>query len=204
MPDGIDKSKVSKKSNKHLRTSAVSKKRTEWKWPLKIFIFTFVLSMCISAISSEVLSSADYLISILVLSIFIIVGILFDIVGIAVASANEKPFHSMAARKVKRATEAVWLVRNAEKVSNLCNDVIGDISGVISGAAGAMIVARMVNDFDFNTVSTGLLATGIIAGVTVGGKAFGKSFALLYNTEIVFYAAKVIGPFFKKEKSRGK
>lgn len=204
MPDGIDKNKVSKKSNKNLRTSAVSKKKAEWKWPLKIFIFTFILSMCFSAISSEILSSADYLFSFSVLFIFIIIGILFDVVGIAVASANEKPFHSMAARKVKRATEAVWLVRNAEKVSNLCNDVIGDISGIISGAAGAMIVIRMVNDFGLSNVWTGLLTTGAIAGITVGGKAFGKSFALLFNTEIVFYAAKVVGPFIKKDKSRGK
>ena len=57
----------------------------------------------------------------------------------AVATANEKPFHSMASRKVPGALEAIRLLRNAERVSSICNDVVGDICGVVSGSASATI-----------------------------------------------------------------
>ena len=39
------------------------------------------------------------------------------------------------------------LIRNAGKVSSFCNDVIGDISGVISGTASALIVFNITKEF---------------------------------------------------------
>ena len=69
----------------------------------------------------------------LILLVIVMVGIIFDIIGVAVTSADEKPFHSMAARKVPGSQEAIKLLRNAERVSSICNDVVGDICGVVSG-----------------------------------------------------------------------
>ena len=67
----------------------------------------------------------------IVLLLIVFLGILFDIIGVAVMSANEKPFHSMAAKKLPGAVEAMKLLRSAEKVSSFCNDVVGDICGVV-------------------------------------------------------------------------
>ena len=60
---------------------------------------------------------------------FIFLGILFDIIGVAVTSSDDKIFHSMSARKVRGAKVAVKFHKNAEKVSSFCCDVVGDICG---------------------------------------------------------------------------
>ena len=70
----------------------------------------------------------------------------------------------MAAHKVRGAREAVWMVRNAEKVSSICNDVVGDICGIISGATGALIVTHITAGTDGATkVLVSLLITGLIS-----------------------------------------
>ena len=81
----------------------------------------------------------------LILLAIILIGIIFDIIGMAVATADEKPFHSMASRKVAGASDAIKLLRNAERVSSICNDVVGDICGVVSGSASATIAALIVS-----------------------------------------------------------
>ncbi len=75
-------------------------------------------------------------------------NIFFDIIGIAVTTAKEMPFHAMAANKVEEAKYAIKLVKNASQVSNFCNDVIGDISGIISGSLGATIIFKLANIYD--------------------------------------------------------
>ena len=104
---------------------------------------SFALSVVMSYISNEALASAGTILSFAVLLLFIALGIVFDMIGVASTSATEKEFHSMAAHRVRGAREAVWMVRNAEKVSSICNDVVGDICGIISGATGALIVTHI-------------------------------------------------------------
>ena len=93
-----------------------------------------------------------------VLLLFIALGIVFDMIGVASTSATEKEFHSMAAHRVRGAREAVWMVRNAEKVSSICNDVVGDICGIISGATGALIVAHITSGGECGTQGCGIAA----------------------------------------------
>ena len=109
-------------------------------WVSLITVISFALSVVMSYISNEALASAGTILSFAVLLLFIALGIVFDMIGVASTSATEKEFHSMAAHRVRGAREAVWMVRNAEKVSSICNDVVGDICGIISGTASASIV----------------------------------------------------------------
>lgn len=121
------------------------------------------------------------------------IGIIFDIIGVAVTSADEKPFHSMAARKVPGALEAIRLLRSAERVSSICNDVIGDICGVVSGAASATIAAKILQNFDFSwPMMVQLLMSALVSGLTVGGKAIGKTFAINSCTQILTAVGKVL------------
>lgn len=139
-----------------------------------------------------------------VFALFFIValGILFDMVGVAVTAADEKPFHAMAAKKVPGAGKAIWLLRNADKVASFCNDVVGDICGIISGAASAVIAGQIIAEI----AQTGrgnvvqLAMSGLVAGMTVGGKAAGKSIAMRCSTNIVFLTARVLGLFSRKKK----
>ncbi len=163
------------------------------RWVVTIFLVTIVISGTISFISDEVMSKSSIFSAFLILLMIIFIGIIFDIVGMAVATADEKPFHSMAARKVYGAQASIRLLRNAERVSSICNDVVGDICGVVSGSASATIAALMMQSMDFGWPQLiSLLMSAFCAGLTVGGKAIGKTFAVNSATEIVHTVGKLI------------
>lgn len=188
--------------------SAAKKERNKTiRWVITIFFVTIIVSGTISLASDMLMEASSMAIAFIILLIIILIGILFDIIGMAVATANEKPFHSMASRKVPGAQESIRLLRNAERVSSICNDVVGDICGVVSGSASATIAAQILNRFSFSWPQiVGLLMSALAAGLTVGGKAMGKTFAINSCTEIVHMVGKLIWTFrhfpevFKKKK----
>jgi len=167
--------------------------KPDWKWISTAFGVTIGISATMSFLSNEVLSGGGLVLSFVVLLSIILLGIVFDIIGMSVTAAEEKPFHSMAAKKVPEAPLAIWMLRRAERVSSICNDVVGDICGVISGSASAVIAARVVMDMQPTVASVvQLLMSAVVAGLTVGGKAFGKSIAMNNSTQIIHAAAKAI------------
>ena len=163
------------------------------RWVVTIFLVTIFVSAAIMLISDEIMSKTGLVVSFIILLLIVLIGIIFDIIGVAVTSADESPFHSMAARKVPGAQEAIRLLRNAERVSSICNDVVGDICGVISGTAAATIAAQLLAKFEFSWPQmVGLLMSALVSSLTVGGKAIGKTFAVNSSTAIVHFAGKVI------------
>ena len=179
------------------------------RWVLTIFFVTILISGTISLLSDILMESSSMAVAFVILLIIILVGILFDVIGMAVATADEKPFHAMAARKVPGARDAIRLLRNAERVSSICNDVVGDICGVVSGSASATIAAQILMNFDFSFPQVvSLLMSALAAGLTVGGKAIGKSFAVNCSTQIVHFVGKLIyflhhiPELFRKKKSK--
>lgn len=177
------------------------------RWVVTIFFVTIFISAFISFISNELMAISTIYVAFVILLLIVLIGIIFDVVGVAVTSADEKPFHSMAARKVPGAQESIKLLRSAEKVSSICNDVIGDICGVVSGSASAAIAAQVLAKFSFSwPMLVSLLMSALVAGLTVGGKALGKTFAINSCTTIVQSVGKLIwglghiSRFFKREK----
>ena len=171
-------------------------KQTRTKWIVTIFLLTIAISVLISFCSTELMAVSTMAVAFIILLIIVLIGIVFDVIGVAVTSADEKPFHSMAARKVIGAQEAIRLLRKADKVSSICCDVIGDICGVVSGSASAAIVTQILMSFDFSIpqlISLGMSA--LVAGLTVGGKAIGKGFAIGSSTTIVHLVGKVVWSF---------
>lgn len=188
-----------------------SDKHKQRKWVLSVFFSTIVISGSISLASDAVMENSNMIVAFLILLLIVFVGILFDIIGMAVASADEKPFHAMAARKVKGAKECIMLLRNAERVSSICNDVVGDICGVVSGSASATIAAQVLNHFEFGWPDLlSLLMSSLVAALTVGGKALGKGFAVRSCTDIVYLAGQAIsfvkslGTFLRPSKKNKK
>jgi len=116
-------------------------------------------------------------------------------IGVAVAASDEKPFHSMNSKKLHGSKTAIYLIKNAEKVSSFCNDVIGDISGIVSGSAGAVIALNLANEYYGNSFIYSLIITSLIASFTIGGKALGKSYAINHSEYIVYEFAKLISIF---------
>ena len=177
--------------------AAIKKERNKTiRWVVTIFLVTIVISGTISFISDEVMAKSGIVTAFLILLAIILVGIIFDIIGMAVATADEKPFHSMAARKVPGAQASIRLLRNAERVSSICNDVVGDICGVVSGSASATIAAQILRSMDFGWPQViSLLMSALCAGLTVGGKAIGKSIAVNSCTSIVHTVGKIVYRF---------
>ena len=190
------------------KSDPVAQKRERQKtirWVVTIFLVTIVVSGAISLLSDLIMSGSSMPVAFLILLIIIFIGIVFDVIGMAVASADEKPFHSMAARKVPGAQEAIRLLRNAERVSSICNDVVGDICGVVSGAASATIAAQILSKFEFTWPQiVSLLMSALAAGLTVGGKAVGKGFAVSSCTQIVHGVGKLLYSLRLFRKDAGK
>lgn len=174
--------------------SASKKERNKTiRWVVTIFFVTIFISGMISFASNEIMAQSTIAVAFIILLAIVLIGIIFDIIGMAVASADEKPFHSMAARKVPGAQEAIRLLRNAERVSSICNDVVGDICGVVSGSASAAIAAQVLENIEFTWPRMiTLLMSALVAGLTVGGKAIGKTFAINSCTKIVHSVGKLV------------
>ena len=190
--------------NKNRGKNQKENKRYRWKWIAQVFLLSFVITVVLSALSNsiEISGGRGFFAAVSILAAFIIIGVIFDIIALAIATADEKPFHSMAAHRVKSAKHAIKLIRNAEKIVSFFSDVIGDIAGIVSSATGMAIAAAMFinTDFDdYRAVVGNFLITGLIAAVTIGGKAFGKSIALNNNTAIVNAVSKVMYFFSRKK-----
>ena len=174
-------------------------KKPNTKWLLTITTISFLISFCLSAISELIIPNTFIGISIFLVLIFILIGVIFDIIGLAVATADEKIFHSMATKKVKGAKKAINLINQKDKVSSFLNDVIGDICGVISGSCGLAISIKLAPIIGINKVLTTIIITSIISALTIGGKAFGKTIATNKCNEIVFEFSKLLSIFSKNK-----
>ena len=175
-------------------SSAAKKDRNKTvRWVVTIFFVTILVSGTISFTSDLIMASSSMLVAFIILMAIVLIGIIFDVIGVAVTSADEKPFHSMAARKVPGAQDAIRLLRNAERVSSICNDVVGDICGVVSGSASATIAAQLLRNFEFTAeYIIPLVMSALVAGFTAGGKAIGKTFAMNSCTKIVHGVGKIL------------
>ena len=188
--DGKPPRRREKKKTKQKRT-------VDLGWFFKVVIISIAVSVLLSLISNSVLERLNLVAAFVVLFIFIVVNVSFDIIGIAVTTADIKPFLSMSARKLKEGTVAVSLIQNAEKVNNICADVVGDIAGVVSGATGAAIIISLFSNPDSEFIAN-LAITALITGITVGGKALGKSVGIKYSYNIILAVARFLA-FFKRK-----
>ncbi len=182
------------------RKEKIKKEKINFPWVFTITFIAFFISFGLSFASSLLLPNVSVFIGTFIVVLFIFLGVLFDMIGVSVTTADEKVFHSMNSRKVKGADIAVLFKKNADKVASFCNDVIGDICGVISGSAGVTIAANISNYFHVSLFWVGLIITALVASLTIGGKALGKSFAINKSNIILYEFAKFISNFYKKKR----
>lgn len=175
----------------------VKKETVNWGWIRTILIMSFTISFGLSFVAQSTIPNLNLFFGVIVTLLFIGIGIMFDIVGVSVTGADEAVFHSMNSRKVKGAGVAVRFKKNADKVSSFCCDVIGDICGIISGAAGTTIALQLSSATGIDVLWTSLLVAAIIASLTIGGKAIGKSFAINKSDIILYSFAKIVSNFYK-------
>ncbi len=186
--------------------SGAGNNRPDYKWIIITLIITFTLSMLFNFLSTGIMEDIKFWVAIVILVAIILLGIIFDIIGVAVTTADEAPFNAMAIKQLRGSYQAIRLIKERSRVSNFCNDVIGDICGIISGSASAAVVAHILTmDFSLNSVMVSLFVTALVAALTVGGKAFGKNIAIKFSSLIVYRCAVILyflGVWRKPSKKR--
>lgn len=167
-------------------------------WALKVTVMTFFICVISSMIANLATAKSNFVLAIFMLIFMIVISIIFDSVGVAVASCNYSKFVEKCKCQCELDLEiAKWLSKNAEKVNNICCDVVGDMCGTLSGACGVSIVVNICRS-DFNSYIVSVVVSSIIASLTVGGKAVFKGIALSHSQKIVFLLKKILKFFWHK------
>lgn len=149
-------------------------------------IFTYLSEYFTSKLNSIILS-------LVFLFIIILINIAADIVGTAVTAASHVPFNAKSAKRIRGAPHGLQLIKNADKVANLTNDMLSDITTTVGGALGISIVVQIVkygpaiSQFWLN-----ILITAFIAAVIVSGKAFSKKIALTHPDDVIFLVGRLL------------
>ncbi len=194
------KSNQSQKFEKHDKKKKNAKKKRNLWW-IKAIIISLVLSAFFSYIS-EIVANADQLVVVIVLLAFLILsGVVFDAIGVAVTSCDTTPIISMASRKVYGAKTALWLTKNSDTVSSVCNDIIGDIFSIISGACSAALVVKITVSLNETwQIVLSIAVSAVVSALTIGGKAFMKKIAIDNSKDFVMFVARTLAVFSKEER----
>ena len=172
-------------------------KDSRFKWLLTVLLISFVLSIVMSVTSEGLIPKVNIIVGILIILVFIFISVIFDMIGVAITAQDETPFHSMASKKIKGSTHSVKLLKNSDKLASICNDVIGDVCGVVSGSAGVLVANTISENFLINKSLVVLITTAIIASLTITGKAYGKTIAINNSKQITEKVGKVLHKFHK-------
>jgi len=191
----VKQKRYKEKYSKKVKRKTELKKKTDYSWVFVVSIMAFWISFIFSFLSEAIIPSVGFFFALFITFFFIFLGILFDMIGISVTVANPATFHSMATKRVRGAKLAGRLIQNSEKTSSFCNDVIGDICGIMSGSCAVAISNVIARTLDFSVFPVTLLVTALVASLTIGGKALGKKVAIQNSTRILYHFSKVLSIF---------
>lgn len=171
-------------------------------WWVKISVITFFMALGISLLSELASSVSGLVVATLILFFLIIVSVLTDGIGVSVTACDITKIERLVKKGAKHSKAAYILVVNAERVNNICADVIGDICSIISGACGAAIVVELLRYLEGDKLGflISIVVSSLTAAFTVGGKAFVKSIAMHKAEEFVLYSAKILSKIYNIEK----
>lgn len=183
-----------------MATRSKSNRKSNTKWLFIIVFWSIIACGSISLLSDMLLKRVNILVAFLILSFIIIIGIIFDMLGVAVTVAQERSFHAMASKRVNGAKLAIRLIKSADKTSTIFQDVIGDICGIVSGSLGVLIAHRISYDFPYMNEAILTTTIGVLIGAfTIGGKSIGKNLAINNGTHVLYKFCKLIY-FFKRDR----
>ena len=166
-------------------------------WAIKITIITFVLAILFSFLSQIATSSSQLFVPYMVLIFMIFISIITDAIAVSVKSCDVDRLFFLTKGKNFEYEIILKMVCNADKVNNICADVIGDMCGILSGACGATIVAKADN-LSYNYINA-ICVSSLIVAITVGGKAYMKDIAIHSSEEYLISCIKLLKIFIRKK-----
>lgn len=169
-------------------------------WASRMLIMTLCLSIAFGFLSQVVFSRMGILFAIAGIIFFIFISTIFDMVGIASASADIEVFKIWRSKKIEGSETGYRIVKNCEKVCSFCADVVGDICSTLCGAGGASIVLYITkNTQNLNLITLiSIFTTAVIAGFTIFFKALMKERAVRRSNHIILKIGKIYERTFKK------
>ncbi len=171
-------------------------------WLVQVFIISLCLSVSFAFISQLTLSHAGLALALFMILLLVFVSVITDIIGVAITACSIKPFLDLSQKGIRGADISVKLIKNADKVSSICADVIGDICSILSGAGGVAISVIFCNLFPgVSSIIISIIISSIIASITILGKAIGKTYAMNNPVSIVLRVGKYLS-FFRKIKKK--
>ena len=198
----MDKDDSTNKTDKQNKKKNNKKKKipTWLSWGLSVFFLSFALTVLFSFLTEISIKGSPVYVCVIALVVLLALNLGCDVLANAIMTCNPDAFYAMASNKIKGAKRAVTLCRNATRLGSIFADVIGDICGIVSGAAGtALVVYIAVSGSTTSELIASIGISAVIGALTVGGKAIFKHFAVKFNKQIVFGFAKFT-TWFKKEK----
>lgn len=167
-------------------------------WIYKVFLWTFFLSIVFSSMTNMISFNSNIVITAIIIVLVIIIGIVFDMIGASSLTSKEATFHAMSSKKIKGAKETIKLIKNNVKVSSICNDIVGDICGIVSGGLGAVLALNISKSMHISEALSTIILAALISSLTVGGKAIFKNIAIKNSDKIIYDVGKFIC-FFKRK-----
>ncbi len=199
----MDREEEQPKQEKIIKKKKQKKKiMPPWlSWGLSVLFLSFALTILFSFLTEISIKGSPVYVCVIVLIVLLVLNIGCDVLANAIITCQPDAFHAMASNKIKGAKRAVTLCKNATRLGSIFADIIGDICGIVSGAAGTALVVYIaaMTDGDIWEIIASIGVSAVIGALTVGGKAIFKHFAIKYNKQIVFSFAKFL-TVFKKEK----
>ena len=96
-----------------LKKKTKKKSIVDIKWIIIVTICAFFMSVVFSSGMEIVTNKLSLILGGVLIVCVIIIGVLFDIVGVAITACDIKPFNSMAAKKVRGSKTAIELIKNS-------------------------------------------------------------------------------------------
>ncbi len=174
---------------------------SRYRWAIKILLIAVCMSFLFSLLSQTILSSIGVIMAILTILFFIFISVVFDMIGVAITCTSEDYF--LQRKSEKGASVALLMKKNSEKVCSFCNDVVGDICGILSGACGASVILSITEHIETASfvVIVSSLVSALIAGLTIFSKALMKAYVINNANEFILKIGKRIenSIFYRKK-----
>lgn len=152
-----------------------------------MFFIAISMSLFFGFVSQTLLSKMGIVFASVGILFFVSVSVAFDMLGIAVTTAEPEMFEKWVSRNIKGAKVGLQLCNNSEKVCSFCADVVGDICSTLCGAGGACIVVVLTANIENSNLImfVSILTSAFIAGLTIFFKALMKERALKKSNKII-------------------
>ncbi len=176
----------------------------KYRWAFRMFFIAISMSLFFGFISQALLTEMGILFATFGIFVFIFISVMFDMVGIAAASAEIEVFEDWIKKGIKGANVGFKLCQNSEKVCSFCADVVGDICSTLCGAGGACIVVALTANTKNSQLLmlTSITTSALIAGITILFKALMKERALKNSNKIILKLGVFFVKLFFKEKKK--